>query len=236
MILSRAALVGLVLALSACGKPASSASAAKSAGSTPALASMEQRVSYGIGYNVGSSIAREGLVAIDREAIKAGLEDGLAKANTRVSETDLRAAFTALQQKAAAAAAVAGEKQLAAASAFLEKNRSRSGVTVTPSGLQYEVLTRGTGAKPKPTDTVDVHYHGTLLDGTVFDSSVQRGTPATFQVTGVIPGWTEALQLMSVGDKWKLYLPPNLAYGPRGTPNIPPNSALIFEVELLRIK
>jgi FKBP-type peptidyl-prolyl cis-trans isomerase len=229
-------LASLSFAFSACGKPATSASAAKGAGATPVLTSVDQRVCYGIGYNLGSSIAREGLLVVDRDAIKAGLEDGLSKANTRISETDIRAAFVALQQKAAAAAAAAGEKQQAAATAFLEKNRTRSGVTVTASGLQYEILTRGTGAKPKATDTVVVHYHGTLLDGTVFDSSVQRGTPATFQVTGVIPGWTEALQLMSVGDKWKLYLPSGLAYGTRGTPNIPPNAALIFEVELLGIK
>jgi FKBP-type peptidyl-prolyl cis-trans isomerase len=118
----------------------------------------------------------------------------------------------------------------------LEKNKARHGVVVTASGLQYEVLTHGIGPKPKRTDTVTVHYHGTLINGTVFDSSVQRGTPATFQVTGVIPGWTEALQLMAVGDRWKLYVPPALAYGPQGRPGLPPNSLLIFEVELLGIK
>lgn len=134
----------------------------------------------------------------------------------------------------------AGEKEgqlnLEAGNAFLEENKSRDGVNTTASGLQYEVITEGTGPKPTADDRVRVHYHGTLIDGTVFDSSVDRGEPAVFGVTQVIPGWTEALQLMPVGSKWKIYLPSGLAYGERGAgADIGPNTALIFEVELLEI-
>jgi FKBP-type peptidyl-prolyl cis-trans isomerase len=134
----------------------------------------------------------------------------------------------------------AGEKEgqlnLEAGNAFLEANKSREGVKTTASGLQYEVITEGDGPKPSADDRVRVHYHGTLIDGTVFDSSVERGEPAVFGVGQVIPGWTEALQLMSVGSKWKVYIPSNLAYGERGAgADIGPNTTLIFEVELLEI-
>lgn len=128
------------------------------------------------------------------------------------------------------------QKNLEEGNAFLEKNKAREGVTTTESGLQYEVLTAGTGEKPTAEDQVRVHYHGTLLDGKVFDSSVERGEPVVFGVTQVIPGWTEALQLMPVGSKWKIYLPSEIAYGQQGAGgDIGPNSALIFEVELLEI-
>ena len=121
--------------------------------------------------------------------------------------------------------------------AFLAENAKKEGVISTASGLQYKVLKSGTGASPKPTDTVKVHYQGTLIDGTIFDSSIQRGQPITFPVTGVIPGWVEALQLMKVGDKWQLFIPAKLAYGDQSpSPAIPPNSVLIFEVELIDIE
>jgi FKBP-type peptidyl-prolyl cis-trans isomerase FklB len=124
-----------------------------------------------------------------------------------------------------------------AGEAFLAENAKKEGVKTTASGLQYKVIKSGTGESPKPTDTVKVHYHGTLIDGTVFDSSVQRGEPISFPVTGVIPGWVEALQLMKVGDKWQLFIPAKLAYGARSpSPLIGPNSTLIFEVELLGIE
>ena len=249
--ISRAALIVLAaLSFAACSKqsapekPAAAApEASAKAAASPATAApaspfttVDQRVSYGIGFNVGSGLARENLVTVDQEAIKAGIADGLAGAKTRVSEADLRAAFSEVQQKASAAAAAAGAKQGAAAAEFLIKNKARTGVIETKSGLQYEVLTKGSGPKPKPTDTVQVHYHGTLLDGTVFDSSIERGQPAEFQVDGVIAGWIEALQLMSVGDKFKLYIPAALGYGPRANGKIPANSLLIFEVQLLSIK
>ncbi len=128
------------------------------------------------------------------------------------------------------------QKNLEEGNAFLEKNKAREGVTATESGLQYEIITAGTGEKPTAEDQVRVHYHGTLIDGTVFDSSVDRGEPVVFGVSQVIPGWTEALQLMPVGSKWKIYLPAEIAYGERGAgKDIGPNSALIFEVELLEI-
>lgn len=203
---------------------------------TPGFESLDQKVSYGIGFNIGSGLARENVVAIDQEAIRAGIADGLAGSKPRIPEADLKAAFTAVQQKAMAAAAAAGEKQKAVGAEFLAKNKARPEVKVTASGLQYEVLKSGTGPKPKESDMVQVHYHGTLVDGTVFDSSVERGQPADFQVGAVIQGWIEALQLMSVGDKFKLYISPALGYGERATGKIPANSVLIFEVELLAIK
>jgi len=149
----------------------------------------------------------------------------------------IQAAFQAVQQRMGAAAAEAATKQLAASTEFLEKNKNRPGVTVTASGLQYEVLTSGSGPKPKAEDTVLVHYSGALIDGTVFDSSAQHDTgPAEIALNQVIPGWTDALQMMSVGDKWKLYIPADLGYGPAGRPGIPGNAALIFEIELVSIK
>jgi FKBP-type peptidyl-prolyl cis-trans isomerase len=169
--------------------------------------------------------------------LKAGLEDGLAKAKTRISEQDLEKAFQTVQQKAAAAAAVEGEKQGAAGAAFLAKNKTRAGVKTTASGLQYEVIKSVPGgAKPTAASTVEVAYHGTLIDGTVFDSSVERGDTATFALNAVIPGWIEGLQLMSVGEKYKFYVPANLAYGTHARGKIPSNAVLIFDVELKQIK
>jgi len=131
----------------------------------------------------------------------------------------------------------AAEENKASSEAFLTKNKARKEVTTTDSGLQYEVIKKGDGETPKADDKVKVHYHGTLPDGTVFDSSVERGEPISFAVNGVIKGWTEALQLMHVGDKWKLYIPADLAYGPRGAgPKIGPNQALVFDVELLGVE
>jgi len=217
--------------LPACGKQDAKKNSAAGIQST------EQKVSYGIGYKMGASLGHEKALQVDKAALLAGIEDGMAGVKVRVPESELQAAFAALQQKVSAAMAAEGEKQLAAGNEYLAKNKARSGVKVTASGLQYEVLKSGFGGqKPKPTDTVRVHYHGTLINGTVFDSSVQRGQPVEFPVTGVIKGWVEALQLMSVGDKWKITIPANLAYGPQPKGNIPPNSVLIFEVELLGIK
>lgn len=202
------------------------------------LESIEQRASYGIGYQVGNNIMSQGNLEVDTEALKAGLEDALAQTNPRISPEKIQSAFGELQQRAAAQANAEGAVNKEAAEAFLKENGQRAEVTTTESGLQYEVLRASEApeaAKPTPGDTVKVHYHGTLIDGTVFDSSIQRGEPISFPVTGVIPGWVEALQLMSVGDKWKLFIHPDLAYGPRASGRIPANSALIFEVELLGI-
>ena len=239
----------ITLSFSACSKepdkekpadkapaPAPVAAAKEASPAVSPYTSIDQKVSYGIGFKVGAGLARENALVVDPEAVKAGLTDGLTGAKTRIPEADLQAAFNTVQQKARTVAAAAGEKQQAATVEFLAKNKARAGVTTTATGLQYEVLVKGTGPKPKLTDTVEVHYHGTLLDGTVFDSSVQRGQTVQFPVTGVIQGWIEALPLMSVGDKWKLYIPPTLGYGAQGKGNIPPNSLLIFEVQLISIK
>lgn len=231
--------VSLLLALSAlaftgCGKQPASGQTASAAPAV--ITSVEQKVSYGIGYNMGGGLSRDDTLKVDQAALIAGITDGLAKAKTRVPEAELEAAFMAVQQQMAAAAAAAGEKQLALGNEYLAKNKAKPGVTVTASGLQYEVLKSGSGPKPMATSTVKVHYHGTLIDGKVFDSSVERKEPIEFALNEVIPGWTEGLQLMSVGDKWKFTIPPAIAYGPRGKGDIPGNSVLIFEVELLEIK
>jgi FKBP-type peptidyl-prolyl cis-trans isomerase len=200
------------------------------------LDTVDQRVSYGIARNMGANIARQGGVEIDLGAFLIGLQDGLANLKPRVSEADLRAAFETAQERVEAVAAENSSKLAAAGNAFLAENKTRPGVVVTASGLQYEVLRAGAGATPAASQTVEVHYHGTLVDGTVFDSSVQRGQTISFPVTGVIPGWVEALQLMQVGSKWKLFIPSDLGYGDQGQGPIPPASVLIFEVELIGIK
>jgi FKBP-type peptidyl-prolyl cis-trans isomerase len=203
---------------------------------TKGLETAEQRVSYGMGYQIGQKVANQPGMKMDQAAFVLGVQDAMAGSGLRCDEKTLDAAFMEVQKKVAAEMEAQGRVNLQAANDFLAKNKGRAGVKATSSGLQYEVLKKGFGgAKPKPTDKVRVHYHGTLIDGTVFDSSVQRGQPVEFAVNGVIPGWTEALQLMSVGDKFKLYVPPGLAYGPRPVGKIPPNSALIFEVELIAI-
>lgn len=235
-----AVLSGLAVVVAGCNPPAPETEAAGSpdstAGAELALESVDQRASYGIGYNIGMNIANQSDFAVDMEAVKAGLDDAMAGSDPRIGGESIQAAFSELQDRAATTAAAEAETNLAKANTFLETNKQRPGVTTTDSGLQYEVLQSGTGSKPTADNQVEVHYHGTLIDGTVFDSSVERGEPIVFSVTGVIDGWVEALQLMSVGDKWKLFVPPGLAYGASGQGSIPPNSALIFEVELLSIK
>jgi FKBP-type peptidyl-prolyl cis-trans isomerase len=226
------------LGLAACSKPASetAASAASSKEGSAGLESVEQRASYGIGFDVGRNIGSQPGMTIDQTAFATGLADALAKQDPRLTMEEIQAAFTTMQERSTQATASLAEANIKTANAFLEANKAKPGVQTTASGLQYEVISSGTGAKPKPENTVEVHYHGTLIDGTVFDSSVQRGETIEFPVTRVIPGWTEALQLMSVGDKWRLFIPPGLGYGPRAAGKIPPNSALIFEVELISIK
>lgn len=224
-------LLPVITVLAGCGDKKS---ADKSSGK--GLETTEQRASYGIGYQIGGNLARQPGLKLDQAAFVAGVQDALAGQKVRVDEKLLQAAFEETQKKAVAELEATAKENLQKAGEFLAKNKARSGVKTTASGLQYEVIKKGfSTAKPKPTDKVRVHYHGTLIDGTVFDSSVQRGQPVEFALNGVIPGWTEALQLMSVGDKFKLYIPPALAYGPRAAGKIPPNSALIFEVELLAI-
>jgi FKBP-type peptidyl-prolyl cis-trans isomerase FklB len=202
----------------------------------PKLETDVARASYGLGYNVAGNVRNQYGTAIDAAAFRAGVEDRFGDVNMRVSEEQVLAGLNALNEAREAARASEADANLAASQAFLAENGKRPGVVTLPSGLQYEILKEGAGATPGPDDEVVTHYHGTLRDGTVFDSSVERGEPVTFPVRGVIRGWVEALQLMPVGSKWKLYLPPDLAYGDRGAGGrIGPNQALVFEVELLDI-
>ena len=197
------------------------------------------KVSYGIGYNVGSGMRQEGLEQMNIDAIALGLQDALSDAERRLSMEELTAAFNEVRARQEDKMKALNDENQRLGEEFLKKNSERDVVTVLESGLQYEVLKSGEdgASMPMASDMVTTHYHGTLVDGTVFDSSVDRGQPATFPVGGVIKGWVEALQMMKVGDKWKLYVPSELAYGPQSpSPKIPPNSTLIFEVELLSIK
>ncbi|MBG6242365.1 MAG: peptidylprolyl isomerase [Candidatus Symbiopectobacterium sp. Dall1.0] len=204
--------------------------------STPSYESVEAQASYGIGLQVGQQLQESGLEGLIPEALVAGLRDALAGNAPAVPVDVVHRALREIHERADA---VRRERQQALAvegQNFLADNAGKDGVNQTESGLQFRVLTQGEGAIPAHQDRVRVHYTGRLIDGTVFDSSVQRGQPAEFPVSGVIPGWIEALTLMPVGSKWELYIPHNLAYGERGAgASIPPFSALIFEVELLEI-
>ncbi len=197
---------------------------------------VEQRVSYGVGRQMGDQLASNPFDGIDVAAVVAGLQDALGGKPSAVEQSLLREAFDEISQRMKAKEAEQSKTLAAAGEAFLADNAKRDQVTVTDSGMQYEVLVAGDGEKPVASSTVRTHYHGTLVDGTVFDSSVDRGEPAEFPVNGVIAGWTEALQMMGVGSKWRLYLPYQLAYGERGAGGaIGPYAALIFDVELLEI-
>ncbi len=191
------------------------------------------KTSYAIGMNIGANLRQSGAKKLAYDDIAAGIRDILSGNDTQISNREagelLNKYFTELEEQMSKAAIDEGRT-------FLAANAARPGVVSLPSGLQYEVMVEGNGKKPSAKDTVSCHYHGTLVNGTVFDSSVQRGEPAQFPVNGVIPGWVEALQLMPVGSKWKLFIPYELAYGASGAgQSIPPYSALIFEVELLDI-
>ena len=209
------------------------------------LESLQQRSSYVIGTDIGGRFGAQEL-DIDVAALSAGITDAMAGNDPQLSEEDAKEALAAFveqqqaavaerQQAAQAENAILAEQNMAIGTAFLEANKVKEGVVTTDSGLQYKIIEAGDGAKPTADDIVQVHYRGTLIDGTEFDSSYARGEPAEFQVGGVIKGWTEALQLMSEGAKWELYIPADLAYGERGAgQDIGPNSVLVFEVELLK--
>ncbi|HDL5700156.1 TPA: FKBP-type peptidyl-prolyl cis-trans isomerase [Mannheimia haemolytica] len=199
------------------------------------LDSVEAKGGYGIGLQIGQQLLGSGM-DVNAEAVARGIYDVLNNNEPAIDINEVTAALQELGQRAEAAQAEAFKAIDAENKAFLEENKKASGVIVTDSGLQYEILTEGTGEKPTATSTVRVHYTGSLIDGTVFDSSVKRGQPAEFPVNGVIRGWTEALQLMPVGSKWRLTIPQELAYGERGAgASIPPFATLVFEVELLDI-
>jgi FKBP-type peptidyl-prolyl cis-trans isomerase FklB len=231
-------------------KPAakSTSSAATKTGTTVAkpgevttLTTDKQKSSYAIGMNLGAGLRRQE-IDVDSAALIQGMKDSLAGGKTLLTEEEATAVLTKLRtemqakQQAKAKAEEANNKKEGAD--FLAANKTKEGVVTLPSGLQYKILTPGTGPKPTASDTVSCNYRGTLINGTEFDSSYKRNEPASFPVSGVIKGWTEALQLMGVGAKWQLFIPADLAYGARGTPGGPigPDSTLIFEVELLSIK
>ncbi len=209
---------------------------------TKAPTDKKGKISYSMGYNVGTSWKRNGFETneVDLNVFLEGLRDSMEGRESLVPEKENRELLTALGNELRARREEQrkqlGEKNKKESEAFLAENKSKPGVQVTASGLQYKILTEGNGPKPASNDTVVVNYRGTLLDGTEFDSSYKRGQPATFRVNGVIKGWSEALQMMPVGSKWQLFIPPDLAYGQRGTPNIGPEATLIFEVELADIK
>lgn len=198
---------------------------------------IEQRVSYGVGRQLGDQLRNNPFKEFDITAVQAGIADALADATSQVSDEDLNEAFSVVSKKLQEQEQAAAKEASAEGEKFLADNAKRDEVTVTESGLQYEVITTGEGEKPAAESTVSVHYHGTFANGDVFDSSVERGQPAEFPVNGVIAGWTEALQLMTEGSKWKLTIPYDLAYGERGSQGaIPPYATLVFDVELLSIK
>lgn len=192
----------------------------------------KDKFSYAVGLNIGMNFKRQN-IDVSPDVVLSGLKDGIA-GTPKMTMDQIRDTMTAFEKDMQQKEAEAGKKNSADADKFLADNKKKDGVKTTASGLQYKVLKEGNGAQPKASDTVTVNYRGTLMDGTEFDSSYKRGQPATFPVGGVIKGWTEALQLMKVGSKYQLFIPPNLAYGEHSpTPQIPASSLLIFEVELM---
>jgi FKBP-type peptidyl-prolyl cis-trans isomerase FklB len=225
-------LVALALGSAACDKGQDDAKV-----TGPALDTEVAKASYGLGYNIAGNVNNQYGKALDAKAFAAGIEDGFARAEMKVPEDAVLAALNALNDAREKERGDLAQTNLAAAQKYLAENGKKPGVVTLPSGLQYEVLVAGTGPKPGQNDTVTTHYTGSLIDGTVFDSSVERGEPASFPVNAVIPGWVEALQLMPVGSKWRLVIPPGLAYQERGAGSrIGPNEALIFTVELISIE
>ncbi|GAB3986358.1 macrophage infectivity potentiator Mip [Spirosoma daeguense] len=227
----------------AVSKPTSAArpaASAKASTSSTNLATTQDSISYSIGIFMAQNLKSQGLTDLNPALLSQGLNDALKGDNTRLSQAQAGQVMNNFMQKQSAIRQAEGMKASAEnkkiGEAFLTENKAKAGVTTTTSGLQYSVEKEGTGAKPTATDRVKVHYTGRLLDGKVFDSSVERGQPAEFGVTEVIKGWTEALQLMPVGSKWKLYIPSDLAYGDRGAgADIKPGATLVFDVELLDI-
>lgn len=232
---SRAFVTAAFILISAAGCSAESSTSDVVA----ALDTDDQKVSYGIGYNVGQGLAPVA-ERIDVDAMARGFRDAIDEAESVIPADELQSIMQAFQLELMQADQLAKAEQADAGSAeaelFMARNGAREGVTTTESGLQYEILNQGTGALPGPEDQVTVHYRGTLADGTPFDSSYDRGQPATFGVQGVIQGFSEGLQMMPVGSKYMLFIPPDIGYGPQGSGPIPPGAALVFELELLSIE
>lgn len=208
--------------------------------STLALKTDKEKASYALGANIGTGLKKQA-VSVDPAIVARGLKDAMSGGKMLMTDDEIKASLQQLRSDVMkdqqAKAHAAGEANRKESDAFLAANKAKDGVKTLPDGLQYKVVTEGTGPKPTASDTVTVNYRGTLTNGTEFDSSYKRGQPATFSVGGVIHGWTEALQLMPVGSKWELYIPPDLAYGDNPPPGsgIAPGSTLVFEVELLSI-
>lgn len=221
--------LALAVSLAACNKPSSSSTK---------LATDDAKAAYSIGYMTAKSMSAQ-VPALDTKSYAAGFKDAYAKKDPAIKEEDMKTVLMAFEAKVRKEAEDKHKKDAAEAvtkgAAYLAENAKKAGVKTTASGLQYEVIKEGTGAKPVATDTVKVHYEGKLVDGTVFDSSIKRGEPVSFPLNQVIAGWTEGVQLMTVGSKYKFVIPANLAYGEQGGGPIPANSVLTFEVELLEI-
>lgn len=221
--------LALAVSLTACNKPSSSSTK---------LATDDAKAAYSIGYMTAKSMSAQ-VPALDTKSYAAGFKDAYAKKDPAIKEEDMKTVLMAFEAKVRKEAEDKQKKDAAEAvtkgAAYLAENAKKAGVITTASGLQYQVIKEGTGAKPVATDTVKVHYEGKLVDGTVFDSSIKRGEPVSFPLNQVIAGWTEGVQLMTVGSKYKFVIPANLAYGEQGGGPIPANSVLTFEVELLEI-
>jgi FKBP-type peptidyl-prolyl cis-trans isomerase len=194
----------------------------------------KDKISYTIGVQLGQNFSQQGM-DIDADVLGSAIKDILSGSTPQLTDEEMATVMQNFQENMLAKQQQDAADNLVEAEKFSAENAKKSGIISLDGNLQYEVITDGSGAIPKSTDTVSVHYHGTLMDGSVFDSSVDRGEPVQFAVTGVIPGWTQILQMMKTGSKWKVYIPPALAYGPGGRPGIPPNALLIFEIELLEI-
>jgi FKBP-type peptidyl-prolyl cis-trans isomerase FklB len=203
---------------------------------TPVLKDQRDKVSYIIGMDIGMNLKKQA-IDIDSNILAKGVKDALSGAKPLLTQKEIQETMAAFQKEMMAKKEEVAKQNKKDGEIFLSENKKKEGVKTLPSGLQYKVIKVGTGKKPKSTDTVTVHYRGTLIDGTEFDSSYKRGQTVSFPVSGVIPGWTEGLQLMEEGAKWQLFIPSNLAYGERGTGGIiGPNATLIFEVELVSIQ
>jgi FKBP-type peptidyl-prolyl cis-trans isomerase len=227
----------LTMATIAYGAPGDNPPATK-AGAQTNLKTPRDKRSYTVGANIGRGIKAQG-ADLDPAKIAAGIADAMKGGDLQLTDEEMQKVMEEFQAELQGAMADRAkgmaEKNKKTGEAFLAANKKKPGVVTTKSGLQYQVLKQGKGDRPKGDDTVVAHYAGTLLDGTEFDSSIKRGEPSSFPLNGVIRGWTEALQLMPVGSKWKLFIPSDLAYGPEGRPGIEPNATLVFEVELISI-
>jgi FKBP-type peptidyl-prolyl cis-trans isomerase FklB len=202
---------------------------------SPPFKDQKDKFSYSIGLNIGSNLSKQ-KIELNPDMVSAGIKDAIA-GKPQLTQDQIKEVMTTFEKDMEQKQKAAGEKNAAEGAKFLEENKKKEGVKTTSSGLQYKVIKEGTGPQPKATDIVTVNYRGTLMNGTEFDSSYKRGEPATFPLNGVIKGWTEGVQLMKVGSKYQLFIPPQLAYGDRAVgPDITPNSTLIFDVELLGIK